>query len=425
MPVVAVILQPLEPRRLFDAVPLDVSTVITPLGPELRIVGTDGNDSILIARKGRDVYIANGDDWSMVWDGSANSIRIDGGDGNDRIVVKSNIWTSVAIYGGAGDDTLIGGTGDDRIYGGTGSDQINGGGGDDVIVTLGGTGRDRAFGSTGLDSYWLDSSTRDVVIDLSPEEAAAGALHRISNFTTPNSEPALTSAASGYADFSDSPLFSRFGPQASDVKQGQVGDCFLLSALASVAQVNPEILRQSMADLGDGTYVVQFARQDGDVFVRVDGNLPVDGNGDPAYAQLGAQKSSWVAIYEKAYAIYRLGNSDYASLDGGFPGEVYEDLGLPTQSFFSNGSTPQDLLDEVRSAESGNVAVTIGITPATTDPAVVPDHAYVLDSIQTDDSGNLTAVVLHSTWPTEGSGNVVLTPEQAQADIWFVSIGQV
>jgi hypothetical protein len=45
---------------------------------------------------------------------------------------------------------------------------------------------------------------------------------------------------------------------ASDVGQGEQGDCFLLSALAAVAEVSPGTIRQAIRPLGKGTYAVRL-----------------------------------------------------------------------------------------------------------------------------------------------------------------------
>lgn len=53
----------------------------------------------------------------------------------------------------------------------------------------------------------------------------------------------------------------------------------------------------------------------GDSFYRIDDDLPVtaDNSPTPAYAQLGAENSLWVALLEKAHAVHRRQNR-YASL---------------------------------------------------------------------------------------------------------------
>src|SRR4051812_8551703 len=61
----------------------------------------------------------------------AESVALDGGDGDDTLTAAGG---ADVLSGGPGYDTLIGGEGDDRIDGGTGGDTADGGGGDDSIV---------------------------------------------------------------------------------------------------------------------------------------------------------------------------------------------------------------------------------------------------------------------------------------------------
>src|SRR5205085_4339148 len=100
------------------------------------------------------------------------------------------------------------------------------------------------------------------------------------------------------------PLFASDGPKEDDIRQGKVGDCYFLSVLSSVAKIDPWRVRQSVLDLGDGTYAVQFNRDGRKVFIRVDADLPTWADGSLAYAHLGSQGSLWVAILEKAFVSF-------------------------------------------------------------------------------------------------------------------------
>jgi Ca2+-binding RTX toxin-like protein len=64
-------------------------------------------------------------------------VRVDTGDGNDRIL------------GGSANDMLIGGAGKDQLDGGGGNDRLNGNGGNDKLI--GGAGADRLYGYAGND----------------------------------------------------------------------------------------------------------------------------------------------------------------------------------------------------------------------------------------------------------------------------------
>jgi hypothetical protein len=422
--------------------PLSLASVATSLGTELRINGTTGSDVISLARTtGGGLLVKNSTGWSKTWTGTAATIRVDGLGGNDKISVSSGLYTPVVLLGSAGNDTLIGGSGHDRLYGGAGTDVCSGGAGNDVIASIGDSTSDKSTGGAGLDSFWIDSAGTELVTDVSSEESAAGALHRVKSFAngvgltlTSNrlSDPALTSAAKSYANFSTRPLFSKYGPRVSDVTQGQLGDCYLLASLASVAQADPNIIRQRIADLGDGTYIVQFNVGATRSFVRVDADLPLNSSMDLAYAQLGHQSSLWVAIVEKAYAFFRNGDARYASIEGGYMGDVYEDLGLNTDSIFS-ASTGQSLLLQLKDALDGGEAVTFGTsTKIVSGVPVVTGHAYVVDKVLTNSSGGVTGLRLINPWGVDGAGSdgvddgyVTLTASQALSVFWFACTATV
>ncbi len=100
------------------------------------------------------------------------------------------------------------------------------------------------------------------------------------------------------------------GVSATDVGQGNLGDCFFLSSLAAVAKTHPELLKKAIARNADGTYTVTF-KQPGrntvrSVPVTVDGDFPMRRGGGPAFGR-GLQRGAsgpelWPAVFEKAYA---------------------------------------------------------------------------------------------------------------------------
>ena len=151
-------------------------------------------------------------------------------------------------------------------------------------------------------------------------------------------DPAATgSVAAGvqWVSYADHPLFADAGPTADDVEQGGIGDCYYLSVLTSVAKTDATVIRESVVDLGDGTYWVQFRKGGNNVFVRVDAELARLGDINYLpYAKLGAQESMWVAIMEKAYAFFRTGAGTYQSIEAGWMTEAYTALGLNGNSTF-------------------------------------------------------------------------------------------
>ncbi len=75
-------------------------------------------------------------------------IRVNGQSGNDQIRARG-VDAAIAMYGGAGRDTLMGGNMNDRLFGGGGNDRIMGGAGDDELC--GGKGDDMLDGMDGND----------------------------------------------------------------------------------------------------------------------------------------------------------------------------------------------------------------------------------------------------------------------------------
>ena len=106
-------------------------------------------------------------------------------------------------------------------------------------------------------------------------------------------------------------------PSIDDIDQGDLGDCWFLAGLGAVAGDNPELIEDHIEDNGDGTYTVTFYEEDDGrwvpVEVTVDGDFPVDADGNAAYAKPSGDET-WVMIYEKAFAELHGG---YGDIEGG------------------------------------------------------------------------------------------------------------
>jgi hypothetical protein len=114
----------------------------------------------------------------------------------------------------------------------------------------------------------------------------------------------------------------------NDVRQGNLGDCYLLASMAAIARQNPDAIRRLIRDNGDGTYTVTLYRNSRPlrfwrpeyipVEVEVTPEFPaVDGR--PVFAQpddgSGSHQELWTLLVEKAYAQQRGG---YGDLEGGW-----------------------------------------------------------------------------------------------------------
>lgn len=391
----------LEQRQLMSAAP---STMV--IDQVLHVQGSASGDVILVDVTSAGITI-NGVNAASAE--GIKAIRIDGGNGNDRIELSKSLTLPSSLYGGNGNDSLIGGSGSDHLYGGAGNNVLAGGGGDDVLVTIGG-GKDNLAGDGGQDSFWADFIKKERIKDASPEEMSLG-VHRVKEFgvraggkaaaqmmQTDLQDPVLTSAATGYAHFSNLPLFADAGPSLDDVQQGQVGDCYFLSVIGAVAQVQPDRIQESIVDLGDGTYAVQFTRGKAKSFIRVDADLPVDAAGELAFAKLGAESSMWVALMEKAYTFFRRGLGTYASIESGWMSEAATALGMSYKSLAS-----ADVLEQAASSIAAGKVVTITTKAGSDDAKFVPSHGYSVDSVIRDSGGRAVGLRLRNPWGYDGS----------------------
>lgn len=480
------VLETLEARSLLSATPLAFAEASYLGGTQFRLTGTDGADVITVTRdQAGGMLVSNDSGWNQTFSSNFKSLRIDAGPGNDTITLDAGLELDAILFGGAGNDILNGGAGNDRLYGGQGSNTLAGGPGDDVLVTIGGSKTDQIAGNDGRDSFWIDGSDSEIVTDLSSEEAAAGSLHRVSEFWKPKSsnnsssgedvdgkklsreeriarrearklarqkarqeradrriarktlkvaakeglavippqmaaiEPAnpmdllgqdqrdpaamaLIASSVQWTDYSDHELFGNAGPSPDDVRQGGVGDCYFLSVLSSVAKIDPVRIREHIVDLGDGTYCVQLEKAGSIAFVRVDGQLPqLSGSDYLPYANLGAQGSLWVALMEKAYAMYRTGEATYQSAESGWMIESYAALGATSQSTFEAAS-PGILLQQIRNELEAGKSVTYAVGTPAPGSNLAGYHAYMVDAIITNSAGVPTHIRLRNPWGSDG-----------------------
>jgi hypothetical protein len=120
-------------------------------------------------------------------------------------------------------------------------------------------------------------------------------------------------------------LFGDGGPGPDDVRQGRLGDCYLLAPLKNLARHNPHAILEMVHDYGDNTFGVRFFKEGVPEWVRVTGELYVDLKGRTLYAR-GEAGPFWPAIVEKGYATLRGGYRGYPGIVSGRPAIVAGDL---------------------------------------------------------------------------------------------------
>jgi Ca2+-binding RTX toxin-like protein len=119
-----------------------------PLNP-----GTQRPYDLLISGLGGDDYISGGASYDQI-NGGAGSDRIYGNDGDDYLAAGPSTAGAGndTIFGGNGNDIILGGGGNDRLYGQAGADNIQALAGDNLI--LGGAGDDFLTAEFGNDRIY-------------------------------------------------------------------------------------------------------------------------------------------------------------------------------------------------------------------------------------------------------------------------------
>jgi len=203
-----------------------------------------------------------------------------------------------------------------------------------------------------------------------------------------------------------------------DIKQGYLGDCWFLSALASLAEfpvlIEALFSEDSKRTSPEGIYQMNFCISGQWKTVLVDDFVPCRGSrGGPVYAGCNGNEL-WALLAEKGYAKV---HGAYSRIEGGMPEEALMDLtGDPTTTYhFSRPDVAAmvddgSLWDKLMYADSvGYVltASTLGKDTETKDKdgkdigsGLVPGHAYSLIAVQ-ELSNGAKLLLMRNPWGTK------------------------
>ena len=198
------------------------------------------------------------------------------------------------------------------------------------------------------------------------------------------------------------------GVSSQDIKQGALGDCYFLSAIATVA-MKPNLIENIFpAALPDkGFYTIKLYHEGGFKTIVVDDYFPVDKNESLMFAhpdEWATKKlanSAWVMILEKGYAKL---NGNYANIgEGG-----YEDVAMGILT----GGIPDRISDISKAADSQKTWETLkslynnghllgagshaGSDKTKSDLGIVQGHAYSI--LQVRELDELKLMQLRNPW---------------------------
>jgi Calpain family cysteine protease len=207
----------------------------------------------------------------------------------------------------------------------------------------------------------------------------------------------------------------------SDIHQGQVGDCFVLSSVGEIAKLRPDVIKKMIKDNGNGTYTVTLHQQDDgignawglfehdykEVQVTVTADTPAASvNHGAGQSEEGGKKEIWPLLLEKAYAQV---NGGYSEIDkGGDPADALQTL---TGHDAETKDASDVSLDDLKDAAKNGKPMTFN-TPDDSDGILemlhlkdkkkLPfgmhgNHAYMFEGLETGKDGK-TYVRLKNPW---------------------------
>lgn len=212
----------------------------------------------------------------------------------------------------------------------------------------------------------------------------------------------------------------------NDVKQGALGDCYLMAGMAATARANPESIRRIVKDNGDGTFeVTLFIREKAfstpkAITTTVDARLPTKGGTSLLYAKVGNSGADgdelWPALLEKTLAQHK---DSYDLISGGniakgfeFHGATELFTGKPEGYFAASSLSEDKVMEMMQSALAGNKPITVDsqsmenlpdLTKEANAVNVYGNHAYAVKSVD----AVARTVNLQNPW---GSSHVVDLP---------------
>lgn len=132
------------------------------------------------------------------------------------------------------------------------------------------------------------------------------------------------------------------GIEPGDIKQGALGDCYFLGALAGLAET-PQRLKRLIKKTGNGRYQITFYKGGIKQYVVIDDLIPcVDG--EPVFSKNHGNEI-WVLLLEKAYAKL---HGSYAAIEGGLSAIAFSDLtGMPVDKIDTKKLDTDDLFEKL------------------------------------------------------------------------------
>jgi|GEM_PF-1611032 len=279
-------------------------------GTNVEIISGDGNDTI--HNIGSSTYIYSGAEEDYISTSNASTVTVDGGTGNDTILVGAN--NNGLVYGGAGDDSIY-------IYANTSNVTVNGGSGNDTIGLSSqaaafvqfspGNGNDVVYGFNENDTLIIDDSfsqyTSDNNVIISTSNGTMNLVDangKSLNISTGKVTLPLTNIETTLTGTSERDIFTYSGDTKTTVVNFSAGveatsDVLVLNG-GSISGISREA-ENILITMSDGNYLaVQTSSSSSDDLIQY------SGDGASLYSAKIADDSTTTLTYYEGANYYQL-----------------------------------------------------------------------------------------------------------------------
>jgi len=176
---------------------------------------------------------------------------------------------------------------------------------------------------------------------------------------------------------SENHLWGADGITPNDVKQGGLGNCWVLSAASAIAEkpgrIEKIFLNESSTLNDAGVYAVNLYSLGVPHTVVVDDWLPIK-NGQTLFSKVSKDGAMWMAILEKAFAKY---HGNYMHIAGGDPLQSVKTIsGAPGKYIGHANTTVEDLWTALSEHDGSDDTIQAGTAGGTSDQYTNDDGLY-------------------------------------------------